>query len=154
MGFVAFVGRVLFAAVFVLSAYQEYIEFGVDGGPAAKAFKPKFEHFRTTYLGLESPHIEIKHIMTAMIALKGIGGLLFICSSCFGAYLLLIHLAFVTPIVYDFYNYDMDTPEFFQLFGKFTQNLALFGALLFFVGMKDSSARRHQRKKPVKSKAQ
>ncbi|PWS21080.1 hypothetical protein DKP78_25470, partial [Enterococcus faecium] len=41
MGFVSFAGRVLFASVFLLSAYQEFSEFGADGGPAAKALRPK-----------------------------------------------------------------------------------------------------------------
>lgn len=33
----------------------------------------------------------------------------------------LLHQAIATPILYDFYNYDMDTKEFAQLFIKFTQ---------------------------------
>lgn len=31
------------------------------------------------------------------------------------------YLAFITPVVYDFYNYDMERPEFVQLFIKFAQ---------------------------------
>jgi hypothetical protein len=27
----------------------------------------------------------------------------------------------ITPIIHDFYNYDMEKAEFAQLFGKFTQ---------------------------------
>ena len=33
----------------------------------------------------------------------------------------LLYLAIVTPIVHDFYNYDMEKAEFAQIFGKFTQ---------------------------------
>ena len=33
----------------------------------------------------------------------------------------LLYLAFITPVVYDFYNYDMERPEFVQLFVKFAQ---------------------------------
>ncbi|XP_072955167.1 uncharacterized protein [Typha angustifolia] len=155
MGFVSFAGRVLFASVFLLSAYQEFNEFGVDGGPAAKALRPKFNIFVkhvTSHLGVAVPNIEMKHVIAATITLKGLGGLLFIFSSSFGAYLLLLYLAFITPVVYDFYNYDIEKSEFVQLFIKFTQNLALFGSLLFFLGMKNSIPKRQPKKKVTKSK--
>ncbi|PKA45864.1 hypothetical protein AXF42_Ash016890 [Apostasia shenzhenica] len=155
MGFVSFAGRVLFASVFLLSAYQEFIEFGSDGGPAAKALRPKFNKFTkhvASHLGVVAPRIEIKHVIAATIALKGLGGLLFIFSSSFGAYLLLLYLAFISPIVYDFYNYDIEKAEFVQLFIKFTQNLALFGSLLFFLGMKNSIPKRQPRKRIPKTK--
>ncbi|CAA7399020.1 unnamed protein product [Spirodela intermedia] len=154
MGFVAFVGRVLFASIFLLSAVQEFREFGVDGGPAAKAFQPKFDQLSKhlhTHSGFQVPEIEIKHIIAGTVALKGLGGLLFIFGSTLGASLLAIYLALVTPILNDFYNH-LDKPEFSQLFLKFTQNMALFGALLFFLGMKDSSVKRASKKKPTKVK--
>jgi hypothetical protein len=155
MGFVSFVGRVLFVAAFLLSAYQEFNEFGTDGGPAAKALQPKFNVFVkniSSHLGVAVPHIELKHVIAATIALKGLGGLLFILSSSLGAYLLLLYLAFITPIVHDFYNYDMEKAEFAQIFGKFTQDLALIGALLFFLGMKNSIPKRQAKKKAPKAK--
>ncbi|XP_077226055.1 uncharacterized protein LOC143859237 [Tasmannia lanceolata] len=155
MGFTSFVGRVLFASVFILSAWQEFNEFGDDGGPAAKVFKPKFDVFTnhvTSNLGVHLPEIEIKHVVAAAIALKGIGGILFIFGSTLGAYLLVLHLAIASPILYDFYNYDIEKPEFLQLFVKFTQNMALFGALLFFLGMKNSIPKRQPKKKVTKTK--
>ncbi|KAK8956131.1 hypothetical protein KSP40_PGU011090 [Platanthera guangdongensis] len=155
MGFVSFAGRVLFASVFLLSAYQEFIELGSDGGPAAKTLKPKFNLFTkhiASHFGLVAPHVNMKHVIATTIALKGLGGLLFIFSSSFGAYLLLLYLAFITPIVYDFYNYDIERTEFVQLFIKFTQNLALFGSLLFFLGMKNAIPKRQPKKKVPKVK--
>ncbi|KDP40301.1 hypothetical protein JCGZ_02299 [Jatropha curcas] len=155
MAFISFVGRVLFASVFILSAWQEFNEFGIDGGPAAKSFSPKFRVFSrhvSSHTGFKVPPFEMKHAVAAAIAMKGVGGLLFIFGSSLGAYLLLLHQAIVTPILYDFYNYDVDKKEFNQLFTKFTQNLALFGALLFFIGMKNSIPRRQLRKKAPKSK--
>ncbi|NP_001145726.1 HR-like lesion-inducing protein-related [Zea mays] len=115
-----------------------FIEFGNDGGPAAKTLKPKFNLFvklvsKNTGLGV--PHIDIKTVIAATMFLKGFGGLLFIVSSSFGAFLLLIYLAFITPIVYDFYNHEMESTLFVDLFFKFIQNLAFMGALLFFLGM-------------------
>uniref|UniRef100_A0A0D9W2D2 Nicotiana lesion-inducing like n=1 Tax=Leersia perrieri TaxID=77586 RepID=A0A0D9W2D2_9ORYZ len=155
MGFISFVGRVLFASIFLLSAYQEFSEFGTDGGPAAKALKPKFNLFIqqvSKNLGMAMPHIDIKTVIAATMFLKGFGGLLFIISSSFGAFLLLLYLAFITPVVYDFYNYEMESSQFVQLFVKFSQNLALFGALLFFLGMKNSIPRRHSKRRAGKTK--
>ncbi|AQK42743.1 HR-like lesion-inducing protein-related [Zea mays] len=68
-----------------------FIEFGNDGGPAAKTLKPKFNLFvklvsKNTGLGV--PHIDIKTVIAATMFLKGFGGLLFIVSSSFGAFLL------------------------------------------------------------------
>lgn len=94
----------------------------------------------------------MKHLVAATIALKGIGGIIFIFGSSLGAYLLLLHQLIATPILYDFYNYDSEEKEFAQLFIKFTQNLALCGALLFFIGMKNSIPRRQSKKKVPKTK--
>uniref|UniRef100_A0A1D1ZD51 UDP-N-acetylmuramate--L-alanine ligase n=1 Tax=Anthurium amnicola TaxID=1678845 RepID=A0A1D1ZD51_9ARAE len=155
MGFVSFVGRVLFASVFLLSAYQEFNEFGVDGGPAAKEVKPKFDLFSKhvhANLGFQVAEVEMKHLIAGAISLKGLGGILFIFGSTLGANLLALYLAIITPIAYDFYNHDVEKPEFAQLFVKFTQNLALFGALLFFLGMKSSIPKRVSKKKTHKTK--
>ncbi|XP_058002379.1 uncharacterized protein LOC110633274 [Hevea brasiliensis] len=141
MAFVSFIGRVLFTSVFILSAWQEFNEFGTDGGPAAKSFAPKLKVFSrhvSSHAGFQVPPVEMKHAVAAAIAMKGVGSLLFIFGSSHGAYLLLLHQAVVAPILCDFYNYDADKKEFNQLFMKFTQNLALFGALIFFIGMKNS----------------
>ncbi|XP_042390449.1 uncharacterized protein LOC121985646 [Zingiber officinale] len=155
MSFMSFAGRVLFSAVFLLSAYLEFSEFGADGGPAAKALRPKYNRFVkhvSSHLGIVVPHIEMKHILASTIFLKGFGGILFVLSSSLGAYLLLLYLAFITPVVYDFYNYDIEKPEFVQLFNRFAQNVALFGALLFFLSMKNTIARRQSKRLAPKSK--
>lgn len=141
MGFISFAGRVLFSSVFILAAWQRFNEFGTDGGPFVKQLEPKYNIFTdhvTSYLGVQAPKIEIKHLVAASIALKGVGGILFIFGSSFGAYLLLIYLLLATPVLHDFYNYDIEKPEFIPIFFDFIQNLALFGALLFFLGMKNS----------------
>ncbi|KAF7818409.1 putative HR-like lesion-inducing protein precursor [Senna tora] len=155
MAFASFLGRVLFASVFILSAYQEFNEYGTDGGPAAKALRPKFDAFThrvNSQVGFQLPEIDIKYLVAGAIALKGIGGLLFIFGSTFGAVLMLLHQLTATPILYDFYNYDNEGKEFNQLFIKFTQNMALFGALLFFIGMKNSIPKRQPKKKAPKTK--
>ncbi|KAF5482374.1 hypothetical protein F2P56_002948 [Juglans regia] len=155
MAFASFFGRVLFASIFILSAYQELNEYGVNGGTAAKALGPKFDVFLKHVqpkVAVQLPDIQVKHLVAAAIALKGMGGILFIFGSSFGAYLLLWHQLITIPILYDFYNYDKEAKEFGQLFIKFTQNVALFGALLFFIGMKNSIPGRQSKKKAPKTK--
>ncbi|XP_052208071.1 uncharacterized protein LOC127811914 [Diospyros lotus] len=155
MGFFSFLGRVLFASLFILSAWQMYNEFGTDGGPAAKELAPKlavFQKYLKSNFGEGAPIIDVRHFVAASIVLKGLGGLLFVFGSSFGAYLLLYHLAYTTPLLYDFYNYSYGKPEFFALGQEFLQCVALFGALLFFLGMKSSIIRRQLRKKTPKTK--
>uniref|UniRef100_A0A6N2MB05 CASP-like protein n=1 Tax=Salix viminalis TaxID=40686 RepID=A0A6N2MB05_SALVM len=63
MAFISFVGRVLFASVFILSAWQEFNEFGSDGGPAANLLAPKFLSFSkhvSSHTGFQVPHFEVR----------------------------------------------------------------------------------------------
>ncbi|KAI5649464.1 hypothetical protein M9H77_35469 [Catharanthus roseus] len=115
MGFFSFLGRVLFASLFILSAWQMFNEFGDDGGPAAKEWAPKLvviQKFLTLKFGKGGLNIDVRHFVAASIALKGLGGLLFVFGSSMGAYLLMYHLLYTTPLFYDFYNYRRDEPEF------------------------------------------
>ncbi|KAK3414877.1 hypothetical protein EUGRSUZ_H00182 [Eucalyptus grandis] len=120
MGFFSFLGRVLFASFFLLSAWQMYNEFTVDGGAAAaKELRPKLsvalQHL-SSKLGVATPDVDdfmqTRHVVASIYILKGLGGILFVFGSSFGAYLLLLELALTTPILYDFYNYDPSKPEF------------------------------------------
>ncbi|XP_071704063.1 uncharacterized protein [Rutidosis leptorrhynchoides] len=155
MGFVSFLGRVLFASLFILSAWQTFHDFGDNGGPAAKKIAPKVSsiyRFLTSTFGNGLPKIDVKHIVVASMAIKGVGGILFVFCSSTGAYLLMYYLLFTTPILYDFYNYRLHERKCQILLAEFLQNAALFGALLFFVEMKKSSPRKQLRKKPPKAK--
>ncbi|XP_002529308.2 uncharacterized protein LOC8276160 [Ricinus communis] len=156
MGFFSFLGRVLFASLFILSAWQMFNEFGEDGGPAAKELIPKLaivkKHLSST-LGVGLPDIDPRNLVAAIIFLKGVGGLLFVFGTPFGANLLLLHLAVSSPLLYDFYNYGIDEPGFSILLNEFLQSVALFGALLFFLGMKNLIPRRQIKKKAPKAKA-
>jgi uncharacterized membrane protein YphA (DoxX/SURF4 family) len=157
MGFISFIGRVTFSAIFILAAWQKIQDFGDDGGSALKTLEPKLDLFKNHVfetLHFKVPPVETKHLLMGAIALEGFGGLLFTVGSSVGAYLLLIFLAAVTPIVHDFYNYDLSSPEYIHQFNQFLKNLALFGALLFFLGMRNSTYRQIRRKQPAKSKVQ
>ncbi|OIW11268.1 hypothetical protein TanjilG_28359 [Lupinus angustifolius] len=155
MAFASFFGRLLFATLFILSAYQQFNEYGVDGGPAAKALRPKFDAFRYrvhSQVGVQLPEIDIKYAVAGAIALKGLGGVLFIFGTNLGAILLILHQLIATPILYDFYNYNSEDKEFIKLFIQFTQNISLLGALLFFIDMKNSFPKRQPKKKTPKTK--
>ncbi|KAM7485211.1 hypothetical protein LguiA_001220 [Lonicera macranthoides] len=155
MGFFSFLGRVLFASLFILSAWQMYNEFGSDGGPAAKEMAPKLagvQRYLASKLGKDGVNVDIRHFVAASIALKGFGGFLFVFGSSLGAYFLLYNLLLTTPLLYDFYNYEYGEPQFIQLLQEFLQRVALFGALLFFIGMKNSIPRKQLKKKTPKTK--
>ncbi|KAK9055730.1 hypothetical protein SSX86_026815 [Deinandra increscens subsp. villosa] len=151
MGFTLFIGRLLFASFFILSSYQLYHEFGTDGGPVVKVLEPKLNMFTkliTLKAGINVPEVETKHVVMTMIVLQGFGGVGFVFGSYLGAILLVLYQLVFTPILHDFYNYDVEDAEFTQYFTKFTQNMALVGALLFFIGMKHSISLRKSRKTP------
>ncbi|XP_024363461.1 uncharacterized protein [Physcomitrium patens] len=114
MGFISFVGRVTFSAIFILAAWQKIQDFGDDGGSALKTLEPKLDLFKGHIfetLHFKVPPVETKHLLMGAIALEGFGGLLFTVGSSVGAYLLLIFLAAITPIIHDFYNYELSSPE-------------------------------------------
>ncbi|XP_071728892.1 uncharacterized protein [Rutidosis leptorrhynchoides] len=155
MGFFSFLGRLLFASLFILSAWQMFNDFGDNGGPAAKELAPKISHIQrylVSKIGDGVPKIDVKHVVLASMALKGLGGILFIFGSITGAYLLMYNLILMTTLLHDFYNYETDDPRFHTYLPDFVQSLALLGALLFFIGMKNVLPRKVIKKKPLKSK--
>jgi len=132
-----------------------YNDFGDDGGPAAKELAPKMigiQDFLTSKLGDGAPKIDVRYFVAASIFLKGLGGFLFVFGSSLGAYFLLYNLAYMTPLLFDFYNYNFGEPKFWALLQEFSQYIAYFGALLFFIGMKNSLPRKQIKKKTPKAK--
>ncbi|KAG7018782.1 hypothetical protein SDJN02_20655 [Cucurbita argyrosperma subsp. argyrosperma] len=131
-------------------------EFGHNGGPAAAELSLKVAALRrnlSSKLGVAIPDIDVRHLVAISLSLKGIGGLLFVFGSRVGAYLLLLQLAIITPVLYDFFNYSPQKPIFdILLFSDFLQHIALFGALIFFLGMKTTGPRKHSKKKTSKTK--
>lgn len=150
MGFISFVGRVFFSAIFILAAWQKMNDFGSDGGITLQTMNPKIALFKehvAKAFNTTLPEFDNKYFLMAAIALEGAGGILFTIGSSLGAYALLIFIAAVTPIMHDFYNYDPASHEFTQEFIQFLKNLSLFGALLFYLGMRSSAAKLAARKR-------
>ncbi|XP_076917121.1 uncharacterized protein LOC143577060 [Bidens hawaiensis] len=155
MGFVSFLGRLLFASLFILSAWQMFNDFGTDGGPAAKELAPKIvsvQRFLASKIGDKMPKIDVKHVVLGSMVLKGVGGILFIFGSTTGAHLLVYNLLVMTPLLHDFYHYEMDDPKFHPRLAEFVECLALLGALLYFIGMKTVLPRKLMTKRPIKTK--
>ncbi|KAI9071274.1 hypothetical protein K1719_046764 [Acacia pycnantha] len=153
--FEKFISALKFFVIFFPFHFGRFNHFGKNGGLAAQALEPKFHTFSnhvSTHTGFKLPTIAVKDLVAVSIFLKGVGGLLFIFGNALGVYLLLLHQAIFTPLLCDFYNYDIDTKEFTEHFLRFTQSLALFGALLFYIGMRNSMPRRQLRKKAPKDK--
>ncbi|XVF62912.1 hypothetical protein PTKIN_Ptkin09bG0046600 [Pterospermum kingtungense] len=125
MGFASFVGRVFFASIFILSAWQMFNEFGVDGGPAAKELIPKLDFAKrhiSSRLHVNLPDIEVRQLVATFIALKGLGAILFVFGHGIGAFFLFVYLLVSTPILYDFYNYGPKEPQYNVLLSDFLQN--------------------------------
>ncbi|KAI3919509.1 hypothetical protein MKW92_033021 [Papaver armeniacum] len=99
------------------------------------------------YLPFQVPDIEIKHLVAASVDFKGIGGVLFIFGSSLGAYLLLLHQLAASPVLHAICNTGLAKIDFVELLLKYSQVIAVFGALLFFLGMKNSSPKRQPAKK-------
>ncbi|KAI5076047.1 hypothetical protein GOP47_0008112 [Adiantum capillus-veneris] len=153
MGLTSSVGRLLFSTIFILAAWHQIEDFGSDGGSAIKAMEPKLAVFKnhvSAALGVDLPKVEIKYLLMAAMALEGVGAILFFFGSSLGAYLLLIFLASVTPIMHDFYNYDLSSSDYSREFIQFLKNLSLFGSLMFYLGMKSAAYKQARR---VKAKA-
>ncbi|KAJ0796755.1 putative HR-like lesion-inducer [Helianthus annuus] len=117
----------------MISSFR-YLEFGTDGGPVVKVLEPKLNVFTkliTLKTGIKVPEVDTKHVVVAMIVLQGFGGVAFIFGSYLGAILLALHQLIFTPVLYDFYNYDVEETEFSQLFSKFTQVIS-YNSFCFF----------------------
>ncbi|XP_013601894.1 PREDICTED: uncharacterized protein LOC106309415 [Brassica oleracea var. oleracea] len=106
---------------------RRFNDFGADGGPAAKELTQKLHLTKahlSSRLGVALPDIEVKQVVWAIVALKGLGGLLFVVGNIVGAYLLAFYLVVVSPILYDFYNYGPEDRQFSLLLTEFLQSFA------------------------------
>ncbi|XP_010532630.1 PREDICTED: uncharacterized protein LOC104808615 [Tarenaya hassleriana] len=104
-------GRVVFAAAFIVSAWQEFRGFDGNGGSAAEQFRPKLGFLAN----------QAKYLVGIGIGMKAIGGIMFIFSTYLGAFILLVYQALVSPILYDFYNHEYDKEQFNMFYTRFQE---------------------------------
>eukprot|EP00270_Netrium_digitus_P010899 TRINITY_DN3419_c0_g1_i1.p1 TRINITY_DN3419_c0_g1~~TRINITY_DN3419_c0_g1_i1.p1 ORF type:complete len:152 (+),score=25.03 TRINITY_DN3419_c0_g1_i1:156-611(+) len=149
MGFAVFLGRVFFSALFISSAWQKNNDFNAY----VNSFDEKFFLFKghvQNIFGVLLAEFMLKALLRTLVVLEGVGGSLFTLGSSIGAYFLLIFLAISTPLMHDFYNFEPNSAQYAAEFSQFLKNLSMFGALLFFLGMKSSAA--NMRKRYAKNK--
>mmetsp|Transcript_2903 Transcript_2903/g.10515 ORF Transcript_2903/g.10515 Transcript_2903/m.10515 type:complete len:171 (-) Transcript_2903:164-676(-) len=154
MALLAFLGRCMFATIFVLSAFSMYDEVSTGKTTTVDYIEPKLINFRekvidtyvTPYIPaevakqvpppvmatLEDTTKVTTYLFYAAIGLQFLGGLLFVLGSKFGALLLMTALVGITPIMHNFWDLK-DTAEFGQELIQFLKNLALYGALLTYM---------------------
>mmetsp|Transcript_32743 Transcript_32743/g.45442 ORF Transcript_32743/g.45442 Transcript_32743/m.45442 type:complete len:160 (-) Transcript_32743:194-673(-) len=145
----AFIGRALFALIFVGGFYNKYENFGTDGGstiqymsPKVSAVKTAIEVFASAKTGsdFKIPNVEDKHLLMGAMFLEGAGALLYVFGSKLGARMLMLFLLIVTPIMHDFWNIaDPKSSEYQMQLIMFLKNLAMFGSLMTYVAMKKES---------------
>ncbi|KAG2276827.1 hypothetical protein Bca52824_059382 [Brassica carinata] len=106
MGFFLFLGRVFFASLIIVSAWQMFSGFGDDGGPAAKELALKLNLAKanlSSRLWVTLSNIEVRQASVTIVSLIAIGGVIFVIRKIFGAYLA-VYFTIVSPILYDIYN--------------------------------------------------
>uniref|UniRef100_A0A0R0L3V4 Uncharacterized protein n=1 Tax=Glycine max TaxID=3847 RepID=A0A0R0L3V4_SOYBN len=125
-------------------------------GPIAKELIPKLTIVRrnlSSKLGVAILDIDVQPVIASTILLKRVGGILFVLGSTFGSYLLFLYLGLSTPILYDFYNYRSNIPEYYLFLNDFIQLCANY--FLFPMFLSDDFTcitRRQIRKKIPKAK--
>ncbi|KAK9835805.1 hypothetical protein WJX74_008348 [Apatococcus lobatus] len=134
----AFVGRLFFVALFITSAVQKLQSFDATGGPIMKAMQPKMDHFLARlehFTGIDLPLEKQAYVYLLAFAtfLEISGAVLFLFNSALGAWLLVLFVTAVTPIMHNFWDITdvhdrmLDTIMFFK-------NLSILGALFFYLG--------------------
>ncbi|MFM7034272.1 MAG: DoxX family protein [Planctomycetia bacterium] len=119
-GILAVLGRLMIAAIFLMSAFGNKI--------------PKFQQVvqAMTNEGVPQPKI----LLAGAIAFLVLGGLSIVLGyrAKTGALLLLIFLAAATYYFHDFWKIAPDDPEFGPQMIQFMKNLALMGTMVFLIG--------------------
>ncbi|KAJ4878252.1 HR-like lesion-inducing protein-related [Raphanus sativus] len=147
MGFFLFLGRVFFASLIIVSAWQMFNGFGVDGGPAAKEWSLKLNLAKANLsyrLWVNLPNIEVRQGSVTVVSLIAIGGVIFVIRKIFGAYLRpqsnvscgcvqsrhwAVYFTVVSPILYDIYNNGPEDRYFSPFWIELLKNVASFGAM-------------------------
>eukprot|EP01026_Neomeris_dumetosa_P008967 TRINITY_DN1295_c0_g1_i9.p1 TRINITY_DN1295_c0_g1~~TRINITY_DN1295_c0_g1_i9.p1 ORF type:complete len:168 (+),score=19.34 TRINITY_DN1295_c0_g1_i9:63-566(+) len=143
---ISFLGRTLFALIFVLSGIQKLQTFELStGGPVMATMKPKMDLLlekiqNHTSIQLEDQHVTLLQnnyqwmLLTAAL-METVGGVLFVFDISIGAYLLLIFTITVTPIIHNFYDLPPSYEQMLEMV-NFFKNVTIVGALLFYLGLK------------------
>mmetsp|Transcript_29960 Transcript_29960/g.75006 ORF Transcript_29960/g.75006 Transcript_29960/m.75006 type:complete len:163 (+) Transcript_29960:101-589(+) len=143
MAFTAFVGRCMFAFVFLASAVTK-LQTLLDGGAASTLdmLGPRLDAAKAmlaakTGIDLGLLPIRDAHMLAAATVLEGAGAVLFVLDIALGAKMLLLFVLVVTPIMHPFWTHAADPSSAVYSVDMiaFFKNVALAGALLFYCDM-------------------
>ncbi|CAN6971748.1 unnamed protein product [Brassica rapa subsp. trilocularis] len=98
MGFFLFLGRVFFASLIIVSAWQ--------------------------ILWVTFSNIEVRQASVTIVSMIAIGGVIFVIKKLFGAYLA-VYFTIVSPILYDIYNNGPEDRYFSPFWIELFKNAAL-----------------------------
>ena len=160
MAVTAIIGSVLFSFVFILSALEKYRALRVDGADAAvvRAVAPALRAMKT--IVNDNAGIDLCALMPSYYASVNIatwvellGASLFACGYALGAKMLLLFTVCVTPIMHPFWRRAGESAsiEDEAAIGvemiMFFKNVALAGALVFWLAMRSELSEERQRRK-------
>ncbi|KAL0050930.1 hypothetical protein WJX82_010304 [Trebouxia sp. C0006] len=146
---IAFVGRVLFAFLFISSGFQKLTSFNLqNGGPVMGGMAPKMDNFLKSLDHVACVQLPIHqgyyiYMLAFAIFLELAGGLLLIFNSTLGAFLLSCFMVAVTPVMHNFWDEKENSQGRLNETINFFKNVAILGALLFYIGGKPRSVKQH-----------
>jgi uncharacterized membrane protein YphA (DoxX/SURF4 family) len=138
----AFVGRVLFAFLFISSGFQKLTSYNLqDGGPVMASMSPRMDTFLKHvqhYTGFDVPLHKEHYVfmLGAAIFLELAGACAFIINSSIGAVFLILFMVAVTPVMHAFWEEKEGSQAQLNEMINFFKNLSILGALLFYLGQK------------------
>lgn len=138
-GVTSFIGRALFALLFLGSGVQKLqsLDFK-SGGPVLDVLSPKLDEVFSQFQSQTGYSVPVQkdhhvYLLVAGLVLELGGALLFIFDWTLGALLLLAYTLAVTPVAHDFWNSKDESVRGIEII-LFFKNIALVGALLFYLG--------------------
>ncbi|QDZ21899.1 hypothetical protein HOP50_06g44410 [Chloropicon primus] len=138
-----FVGRVLFAFLFVSSGLSKTQGLFVNTTAMVSLLQPRIIKFVETFMTflhlkeVDQPEVTpaiATYLLYATIFLELVGGVCFIFFPRAGSGLLALYLLCVTPIMHDFYNHAPGSQAYVAEMIHFLKNVALLGATFFVMG--------------------
>ncbi|KAK9918181.1 hypothetical protein WJX75_002012 [Coccomyxa subellipsoidea] len=135
----SFVGRLLFSFLFLSSGAQKLQSFNMaTGGPVMSLLAPKMDTFLSHVKDLTGIAVPLEKeqyvfLLGAAVFLEIVGGTLFLLNYDVGAIFLLLFTVSVTPVIHNWWDIKDQNAQLVELI-MFFKNIALIGALLFFLG--------------------
>lgn len=147
--FMRFLGRVLFAFLFISSGLSKMQGFYDNSSKFVSMLQPRISQAVDnvwTVLHLDvamRPEINSTHAAYALyvtIFLELVGGVCFVIFPTFGSALIALYLMYITPIMHDFYNHPPGSQQYVAEMIHFLKNVALLGAAFFVMGGRQNSS--------------